>query len=613
LKQEWGELPAIWPASLQEKIRSAGPSPGPHDIRSLLSQVRRLPSSRKGSPFCLSIARTFTLETQLESLLLSLHTLPCQPDIRLGPLDNLEQTLLQGNSSLLRPPPDAVLVLWRLEELHPTLAFGADSMTVARRRFVGKELIQRIKSLAHGFTRASHVPLFLSTIPPLVGRTVVSSLEAEPESVTSLRARANEAIRDLCRQNKQIHLFDFAGWVESKGQQVLDMKMDLYARQPIGSRAWMSFGDALVRTLRPLRVPPAKALAVDLDNVIWGGVLGEVGESGIRLGKEFPGNVYFRIQQRLLELRSRGVLLAMVSKNNEREVCSLFRKRPDMPLQLRHFSSRRVNWAEKHANLEEISRELGLGLDSFAFLDDQAFERDQMRHYLPQVRVLPVQEDPLSIVEELHSTSIFNGLKVGKEDRLRAREYENSAKRKRLQKSSRSADEFLRSLKLTARVRPVTPETVGRAVQLLSKTNQFNISARRHDEAAVRAMLSRPKNSLLTLQVMDRFGDQGIVGLGIALALEKPSAYCIDTFLLSCRAIGRGAEDLLWHELMKDLHKKNGRRVRMEYLSTGRNSLVLEFLDRLNLKTKIKSAARRVYEAMLPFPGRPPAHIRKIP
>jgi len=578
----------------------------------MLAQLRRLPESCKGREFRLSIARTFTLETQLESLEVALHTLPCRPVIRLGPLDNLEQALLEGNSELLIPRPDAVLVLWRLEELDPNLAFASGSMTIAQRRIAGEKIIQRFRLLVRGFMRTCHAPLFLSTLPPLVGRKSQSSLDAESESLTSVRARCNEAIRDLCRQNSQIHLFDFAGWIEQEGQQALDIKMDFYARQPIAPPAWMSFAGAMVRTLRPLRVPPAKVLAVDLDNVLWGGVLGEVGERGILLGADFPGNLYLRIQQSILDLRSRGVLLAMVSKNNEGDVCNLFRKRTDMPLQLRHFSSRRVNWADKHANLVEISRELGLGLESFVFLDDQAFEKRQMQHYLPQVRVLPAQEDPLGILDALRSTTLFDGLKVGKEDRRRAREYERSAKRTKLQAKSHSTKEFLRSLRLATRVRPVTHENMGRVVQLLLKTNQFNATTRRHDEASVRTMIADKRNSLLAIEAKDRFGDQGIVGLGFALATPESGEYRIDSFLLSCRALGRGVEQMLWHELMKDVHKKRGKQVKVEYLNSGRNAVVLGFFETLGLKKVFQTGDRRVYETSLPARSRPPAHIRKI-
>jgi FkbH-like protein len=274
----------------------------------------------------------------------------------------------------------------------------------------------------------------------------------------------------------------------------------------------------------------------------------------------------------------------MVSKNNEGDVCNLFRKRTDMPLQLRHFSSRRVNWADKHANLVEISRELGLGLESFVFLDDQAFEKRQMQHYLPQVRVLPAQEDPLGILDALRSTTLFDGLKVGKEDRRRAREYERSAKRTKLQAKSHSTKEFLRSLRLATRVRPVTHENMGRVVQLLLKTNQFNATTRRHDEASVRTMIADKRNSLLAIEAKDRFGDQGIVGLGFALATPESGEYRIDSFLLSCRALGRGVEQMLWHELMKDVHKKRGKQVKVEYLNSGRNAVVLGFFETLGLK-----------------------------
>src|SRR6266852_7946483 len=195
------------------------------------------------------------------------------------------------------------------------------------------------------------------------------------------------------------------------------------ARQPLSAKGQVAVAVFIARYLRPLIVPGRKALAIDLDNTLWGGVVGEDGMAGLKLGHDFPGNVHLRIQRELLELRNRGVLLVLLSKNNEADAQEAFNSLPDMLLKWDDFAVRKVNWNHKHENLRGAACELGLGLDSFAFVDDSDYEREQMRQFVPEVLILNGSSDPLHTLRSLWETDAFDSLTVTEEDRLRHRDY----------------------------------------------------------------------------------------------------------------------------------------------------------------------------------------------
>ena len=359
--------------------------------------------------------------------------------------------------------------------------------------------------------------------------------------------------------------------------------MELFARQPVAAAAATSFAYALAACLRPLRCPPAKVLAVDLDNMLWGGVVGEDGIAGLEIGHDFPGNIYRRIQHALLALKNRGVLLVLLSKNNPEDVKEAFAALPDMPLKLDDFSAVRINWQPKHENLRDAADELNLGLDSFVFLDDQAFEREQMAFRLPAVNVLAASEDPLHILNTLTACRDFDSYRVSAEDVARAGDYRAQSLRRQLDAQSENPATFLQTLGLKAVFARVDESRLGRAVQMLAKTNQFNVTTRRHGETELRRLCGDPRNILLTLALSDRFGDQGIIGLAIGVRGATDDELRVDSFLLSCRALGRGAEQALWAALLARAQALGYQSVRAEYRPTAKNQQVADLFDRLGM------------------------------
>ena len=588
--------PMHWPLDIQQAIRRELESNTLGAVRKSLSLIGGLQDLQRGRAFRLGILRTFTLETMLDHLCLALSCIPCQPEIIVGELENIEQELFNPNSLFINSELDMILILWRLEELYPILAWEADMMTTEQRRDAYEILNSRVENIVSSYRAAA--PLFVSTLPvPELWKGRLHDLH-RPFGVNEIVRRFNVGLHDLASTGK-INVFDFSQWLSSNGSSAIDPKMDFFARQPIAARSMLSFSGAIARLVAPVARPQAKVLAIDLDDTLWGGVLGEDGIAGLKISNDYPGNIYRRIQQFVLSLKHRGVLLVLLSKNNLEDVEQAFDELDDMPLKLEDFSLVKVNWREKSHNLREAAQELNLGIDSFVFVDDQPFEREQMSFTLPEVQVLYAGKDPLSMYNALLNCPRFDSFRISQEDIARVQDYQQQLFRKKLETSC-TPEDFLKSLSLEAVICPVDEGNLQRAYQMLAKTNQFNLTTRRHGEANLRRMLDTPGSVLLTLALSDRFGDQGIVGLCIALKDRDTDSVELDSFLLSCRAIGRGAEDALWGILLRKLSLKGYKKLKATYAVSPKNSQVSNLLDRWGMKRVHENSQNVEYVLELP-------------
>jgi FkbH-like protein len=570
-------------------------------IRRALARLASSPCGRRA--FRLAIVRTFTIETQTPALQLALRLqIGSAAVVTVADLNVIEGELFDPASATLRDTPDAVLVLWRLEELHPKLVALAGSWSAAERKREIETIATRFRSMVEGYLRIGTAPLVLSTL--LAPAAPLSDATAS-FGLSWATAYLNALIFELASTSALVYVFDLNGWRQSAGANAFDEKMDFFARQPIARISLGSFSTAVARTLAPLVRPPAKVLAIDLDNVLWGGVLGEEGFGGISIGHEFPGNVYRQIQSHVRGLRDSGVLLALVSKNDPAPVSEAFVRRPEMILSLADFSAVRINWLSKHENLISISAELGLALESFVFVDDQPYERETVRFHLPAVKVLECGSDAFTIMRALRATPAFDALRVGEADRTRVLDYQ-AQRQRREAGATGSLKEFLKTLQLQMAVSPVDAASIDRAHQMLQKTNQFNVTTRRHSRAHLERMIQEGALAL-TLSMRDRFGDQGIVGLAIAMRVGE--AADVDTFLMSCRALGRGAERVLWAAFVARLHAAGVRHVRATYDATAKNQQVADLFERFGMTLEAEFGHSRRYCARLPLAAAAPEWV----
>jgi FkbH-like protein len=331
-----------------------------------------------------------------------------------------------------------------------------------------------------------------------------------------------------------------------------------------------------------------KVLVTDLDNVLWGGVVGEDGVEGLRIGPgTIEGEAHAAYQQYLLELKERGVLLAVCSKNNEADAREVFARRT-MPLKREDFSGWMVNWLDKAENLRALSTKLQLGLDSFVFVDDQPAERARVRQALPEVSVPELSADPAGFVPHLRARRFFDTPAISAEDRERAAAYRANDQREAWRAGTVSVEDFLRGLEMVAEHGLFSDATLDRAGQLLARTNQWNLTTRRHARAEITALLAQPGALARWFRLRDRFGDHGLVGLWIALP-RSAREWEIDSWVMSCRVIGRGLEDLMFNELVAAARSAGAHRLRGVYRPTAKNSLVAGLLPNLGFAAEGKT------------------------
>lgn len=379
-------------------------------------------------------------------------------------------------------------------------------------------------------------------------------------------ATLNQMLTRCAESHPMLSVADLAGVVSRVGtDRAISIQNDLVMRMPYTQHVLPAIIAEYARIVRERFVPRKKVVVLDADNTLWGGVIGEDGVDGVEIGSEYPGIVYQRFQQQLRALRDSGVLLAMVSKNNHGDVAELFAKRA-MPLALSDFTATRINWERKSQNIASIAQELNVGVDSMVFIDDNPFELEEVGRSLPGVSGHRFDggraADALALLGTITDLGCWS---LTAEDRAKSQQYDQEAQRQTIAQSAETIEDYIRSLDIRIEVGLNRTAQVKRIAQLTNKTNQFNLTTRRCSEAEMLALMQRAH--VYDFRVIDRFGDMGIVGVVIV------ADGMIDTFLMSCRAIGRRIEQ----EMLRHVCEQEEGAVKGVLIPTAKNGMVADF------------------------------------
>ena len=370
---------------------------------------------------------------------------------------------------------------------------------------------------------------------------------------------------------------DARGWFQSK--------------QPFSASLLVEVAREILRMIRSLRTATKKLLALDLDNTLWGGVVADDGLEGIEIGDTSPrGEAFKAFQRSILNLKKRGVLLAVVSKNDYARAAEPFEKHPDMVLRLKDFVSFKANWEPKSDNLRRMAEELSLGMDSFVFVDDNPAEIDIVRQYAPMVSTIQLSSDPTDYVGQLQDSRFFEPRSVTNEDAIRTEQYQAESERESLLSSATDMDAYLESLMMVAMVNTFAPVDVPRISQLINKSNQFNLTTRRRTEAEVKQLIENPEFVCFSVRLEDRFGDHGLICVIISRVVGELLA--IDTWLMSCRVLKRQVEETVLNEICRLALARGCSRVEGEYLATPKNEMVCEHYLRMGFQPKSMTTER---------------------
>jgi FkbH-like protein len=517
------------------------------------------------------ILRSFTLEPLVPLLRAAALVQGIDLTIQLGDFNAYAQEILDPQSGLYRFDPQVVFLALQTRDLVPDIwerftGLSASAILTESKRAEGN-LIDWVAT----FRSRHQASLVIHTLElPPVPQSGVLDLQRPEGQLDAIQA-LNQALRRVAAGHSGVYLLDYDGLVARYGRgRWHDERRWLTTRMPIVAGALMELVNEYLRFLLPLTGRIAKALVVDLDNTLWGGVVGEDGPAGIKLGPEYPGAAYLALQQAILDLHRRGIILAVCSKNNPADALEVLEKHSAMLLGRQHFAALHINWNDKVENLREIATELNIGTEALAFLDDNPAERERVRLEMPEVCVIDLPPDPMLFASALRACPAFERLSLSEEDRDRGQYYSAERQRRELTQSANSLEDFYRSLAMEAEIAAIGPASLPRAAQLTQKTNQFNLTTRRYTEQQIAEFCRDPSSHVYALQARDRFGDNGQVGL--AITRWRGEAVEIDTFLLSCRVIGRTLETALLAHLMNVAAKEGATVLRGEFIATQKNA-----------------------------------------
>jgi FkbH-like protein len=471
---------------------------------------------------------------------------------------------------------DAVLITLD----HRSLGLDRAPLIASDAEAAVNDALGTIDAMITGLEAAGAGSILISTIvaPP---EPLFGSLDArEPGSSEAMVAAVNDGIIARARAGRLV-LVDFARAAAAIGTQSWhDSSQWHAAKLAIGPDAVPFAADIIARVLGAIRGTTRKALVLDLDNTLWGGVIGDDGIDGIAIGQgSGRGEAFLAIQQMALSLRQRGIILAVCSKNDEAVARVPFRDHPDMVLREEHIAVFVANWGDKATNLRAIAAALNIGLDALVFLDDNPVERGQVRRELPMVAVPELTADPADYPRLLAAGGWFEAITFGEDDRVRADAYRANAERAAFAGTSDMVG-YLASLDMVADVRGFDAVNRARIAQLINKSNQFNLTTRRYTEREVAAM--EADDSLITRQfrLADRFGDNGMIAVVILRPLSA-TEWEIDTWLMSCRVLGRRMEEATLAMIVKAARARGVETLVGRYLPTAKNAMVADHYEKL--------------------------------
>ena len=490
--------------------------------------------------------------------------------------DQVVQEALSSRSAVSRAEPDAVLVAVDHRGL-PLRSCPGDGELAGQ---TVKATLAHLAMIRSGIKDNSKAICIMQTIarPP---EEIFGSLDLTlPGTVRNLVDGVNRGIAESIRGTEDL-LFDVAALAETVGlANWHDPTLWNLAKLPFSDVFLPLYADRLARVIAALRGKSRRCLILDLDNTLWSGVIGDDGIEGIVIGPGDPtGEAHLAVQQVALDLRDRGIVLAISSKNHDEVARLPFQKHPGMLLREDHIAVFQANWDDKATNIKAIADSLSLGLDAMVFLDDNPAERALVRRLLPEVAVPELPSDPALYARTLLAGGYFEAAAFSDEDGKRAEFYQDNARRVALQQKAGDIESYLVSLEMVMTVQPFDETGRRRIAQLINKSNQFNLTTRRYSEAEVREIEQDPDCFTLQAWLTDRFGDNGMIS--VVICRRAGADWVIDTWLMSCRVLGRRVEQALLQELLAAARDRSISRLVGRYMPSGRNRLVEDHYAKL--------------------------------
>jgi FkbH-like protein len=505
-----------------------------------------------------------------------------------SPYNQFNQEILNENSNLYKFKPDIIFLLIDNRTILEDLFYFSDINSKDEKKKYTNEKFNEINNLIEILTKKtqSKVVIMNFVIPTY---TSLGIYESKIEyGIKDIILDLNKNLKILSKNLDSCYIYDFNSFVTKFGEKnVLDYKKMNYGDIKINFDIMPYLIYDFLGYVKPILGLNKKCIVLDLDNTLWGNIIGEDGFEGIKLGPYPEGRSFIEFQKVIKSLSENGIILAINSKNNHKDAMNVINEHPYMILREKDFSCIKINWNDKISNMREISNELNIGLDSIVFFDDDPVNRELLRMSISEINTIELPKDPSTYAQILRNLNDFNTLKITKDDVERKTMYKQEEKRHKLESSTENLNEYLKKLDIKIKIKLDDKFSISRISQLILKTNQFNLTTKRYQEEQIKEFVEDKTMIVGCSEVEDKFGDNGITN--VFIIKTKSNEWIIDTFLLSCRIMGRGIEEGILGKILEFAKDKGIEKITASFIPTEKNQPAENFLKNYGFKKENKN------------------------
>ena len=524
-----------------------------------------------------AILSSFTLNGLSETLHVKCSDLGIRYQSYVSGYNQYNQEILNSKSKLYNFSPDVTFLIIDVRNFLGNSFHSAHNMSDDERKILAKEKINDLENLIHTFENNSKSKLVMTTLD-VPSYSPSGIIETKLEfGFHEMIEEINTSLRQISKKHVSLYVYDFRQFISKFGENnIFDYRQFHLGDIQIAFNFIPFLANDFISYIKPMCGTNRKCIVLDLDNTLWGGIVGEDGFDGIELGDTPNGKAFVEFQKELLSLWNQGIILAINSKNNLEDAMKVISEHPNMILREKNFANIQINWDDKAINIKKIADEINIGLNSIVFFDDDKINCERIKQEFPEVLTVNLFGDPSQFSTILKELNDFNVLQRTAEDKKRGEMYSQQRERKNLERNVSNLNDFLNELDIRVKIKKSNNFLIPRISQLTLKTNQFNLTTRRYQEEEIRNLSNDTNFSVGCAQVLDKFGDNGVTG--VYIVKKNETYWTIDTFLLSCRIMGRGVENAILSQILKEAKLNGVKELRAEFIPTSKNKPAENFL-----------------------------------
>jgi FkbH-like protein len=567
-------------------------------------QVKKRLNKKKStnlSKVNISILRNITVD-QVEDYI-KYYGLQSDLDIecKFGRFDNIFQDILASDSELVNQDSDVILVFYHLEMIYRQLSYLYPSFTSSERESATENIVKFVENCLFEIRNRSNAVVLWPSFELYVVSPLGIFDNHYNDGINDFILDINRKLSFVFSKFLDCFLICSQSLVSRIGyNDFYDQERRISAASPYSLVALREYALESVKYIRALKGLSKKVIVCDCDNTIWGGIVGEDGVQNLQIGSGALGGIFEEFQHMLKTLSKNGIVLALCSKNNEEDVWEVFERHHGMVLQKNDIAAYRINWKNKIENIKSIAEELNLGLDSFVFIDDSDFECQLVRDKLSNVTVIHMTKNPIEVINTINEKGFFDRYSLTNEDVLRTKMYISDSFRRKSTSNVVDISSYIQSLEVNVQVSYCNSSEISRVSQLTQKTNQFNLTGKRYTEQNIKEMYQSSNFRIFTLDYNDKFGSLGLVGVAIVKIDRVCNLPTIDTFLMSCRALGRSVEHVFLDTICQKIYDMGYSSIKGIHIPTKKNKQTEDFYIRNGFEVVVGNELS--LELLLPMP-----------